>query len=317
MFGKRKIDASPLGVPLEDLLGLLQPTTIKAALQGNTLIAQHEHYTVRTEVVRPNEQGSDRIQAVVRIECDLPQPVTEVIKTPLIIEMNSFAALGAVCVTPDKQHEPYIGSRLTIFEVEAEQVWRNLHLPLLLSTIIYGAEPILGAMRRIFANQGAAQYEASAWTGADMKQVENYMSQRCVCTTGKLGLTAEFGLAAGAVSGLAGHKTALFQMMADQPHPDIGGGLFCLLQMPHELPDQERLQEVCVILNQMEMAAADLVPHFGAWCGGKAGNNPAYVSFLPNMLHKMIPGIGANAAIWAMARAKWANAALAQLGHRA
>jgi hypothetical protein len=316
MFGKRKIDTSPLGVPLGDLLPLLQPTTIKAALQGSTLIARHEHYTVRTEVVRPNEQGSDPIQAVVRIECDLPQPVAEVLKPPLIIEMNSFAALGAVCVKPDK-HKPYIGSRLTIFEIEADQVWRDLHLPLLLSAIIYGAEPILGAMRRMFANQGTASRETSAWTGGDIKRIENYLSQRCVCTTGKLGLTAEFGLAAGAVSAFAGHKTALFRMMADQPHPDIGGGLFCLLQMPHELPDQERLREVCMTLNQMEMAAADLVPHFGAWCGGKAGNNPAYVSFLPNLLHGVIPGIGENAAIWAMARANWANAALAQLGHRA
>ena len=75
----------------------------------------------------------------------------------------------------------------------------------------------------------------------------------------------KFGLNEGAVSAVAGdHKTALFQLMADQPHPELGGGLFCLLQMPHQLQDERRLNQVCLQLNNMEMAAHDLPPHFGA-----------------------------------------------------
>lgn len=132
-----------------------------------------------------------------------------------------------------------------------------------------------------------------------------------------MGLTAEFGLADGAVSAAAGdHKTALFQEMADQPHPELGGGLFCLLQMPHQIADERRLQQICVQLNNMEMAAHDLPPHFGAWCEGKLGNNLAYVSFFPNSLHTA-SGIAVNAGFWAMNRAQWANVMLASMGIRA
>ena len=103
--------------------------------------------------------------------------------------------------------------------------------------------------------------------------------------------------------------------MADQPHPELGGGLFCLLQLPHQVSDEESLQKICMQLNKLEMAADDLPPHFGAWCPGKNGNNPSYISFLPNGLHSA-PGIAVNTAIWAMNRAKWANGKLAAMGVR-
>lgn len=63
----------------------------------------------------------------------------------------------------------------------------------------------------------------------------------------------------------------------------------------------------------MEMAAHDLPPHFGACCPGRLGNNPAYVSFLPNALYSA-PGIAVNASLWAMNRAQWASAMLAAMG---
>jgi hypothetical protein len=65
----------------------------------------------------------------------------------------------------------------------------------------------------------------------------------------------------------------------------------------------------------MEMAASDLPPHFGAWCQGNLDNNPAYVSFYPNVVHG-IGGIALNASMWAQPRAEWADAALASLGVR-
>jgi hypothetical protein len=82
--------------------------------------------------------------------------------------------------------------------------------------------------------------------------------------------------------------------------------------MPHQIRDKERLNWVCLQLNNMEMAARDLPPHFGAWCPGKLGNNPAYVTFLPNALHSA-SGIAINVALWAMNRAEYANAMLASL----
>jgi hypothetical protein len=76
--------------------------------------------------------------------------------------------------------------------------------------------------------------------------------------------------------------------------------------MPHRLQDERRLRELCERLNNMEMAAGDLPPHFGAWCEGSVGQNPTYVSFFPNPLHA-VSGIALNAAYWAANRAHWAN----------
>ena len=89
----------------------------------------------------------------------------------------------------------FVGSRLTIYE--AEDAWRTLHLPLILFTIIGGAEAILGGMRRTFSNEGdtdgaikifklnQAEFPnsetanaslASAFTvGGDMNKLENIL----------------------------------------------------------------------------------------------------------------------------------------------
>ena len=316
MFWNKKSDPNPLGVPLGDLMLMLQPTSIKASIEGNALIARHEHYKIRIEVVPPENRESENgpIRAVVRMITELPKPLLELFKgkdAETTATFNSFAALGAL--TSDRGNI-YIGSRLTIYE--QEDAWKSLHLPLLMMATICGSEAILGGIRRTFTNEGQRGGE-SQWTESDFASVEGYLSRLSVCTTGGLGLTAEFGLTKDAVSAVAGdHKTALFQLIGDQPHPELGGGLFCLLQLPHQAQDQKRLRQVCLQLNSMEMAAHDLPPHFGAWCEGRLGNNPAYVSFFPNALHSAL-GIAVNAGIWALNRAQWANAMLASLGVRA
>ena len=111
------------------------------------------------------------------------------------------------------------------------------------------------------------------------------------------------------------HKTALFQLFANQPHPEVGGGLFAILQLPHRLPSAQRVQELCAQLNLLEMAATDSPPHFGAWCPGRTSQNIAYVSFLPNPLHAT-DDIAMNVTMRAMHRATWANGKLAEMGVR-
>lgn len=309
MFWNKKNTNNNLGVPLSDLELMLKPTSIKTKLKGNTLTAQHEHYTTRIEVLPPDNQtsGDEPIRAVVRVVTELPEPFVALIQgqeADATAAYNSFAALGALYTD---QGNVYIGSRLTIYDVE--DAWSTLHLPLLMITAISGAEATLGALRRTLTNEGH-RGGASEWSEHDFAQVANLLSRGCVCTTSGLGLTAEFGLGGGEVSAARGdHHTALFTMTADQPHPELGGGLFCLLQMPHQLDDVQQLKKLCLQLNSMEMAARDLPPHFGAWCPGKSGNNPAYVSFLPNPLHE-VTGIASNTAAWAMSRARWANAQL-------
>ncbi len=245
---------------------------------------------------------------------ELPAPILGMFRgreSSATAAFNALAALGALYQDGQTVR---IGSRLTIYE--AEDAWGTLHLPLLAFTTICGSEAILGGLRRTLTSE-KPRGGASHWTERDMTHVESYLSKLCVCTTGGRGLTAEFGLADGPGSAIAGdHKTALFQLMADQPHPELGGGLFCLLQMPHQVRDEDRLAKICLQLNQMEMAAHDLPLHFGSWCPGRLGNNPAYVTFLPNALHSA-SGIAVNTGFWAMNRAQWANAMLASLGVRA
>ena len=104
-------------------------------------------------------------------------------------------------------------------------------------------------------------------------------------------------------------------MKADQSHPEMGSGLFCLLNMPHEIPNKEKLDKVLAELNRLEMQGNDLPPHFGAWCRGVRDNNPAYVSFLPNVLHGT-NGIAVNMSFWAMNRAQMADVMLGAMGIR-
>ena len=54
MFWKKKSDPNPLGVPLGDLALMLSTGTIKASIDGNALLAKHDHYTTRVEVVPPD-----------------------------------------------------------------------------------------------------------------------------------------------------------------------------------------------------------------------------------------------------------------------
>ena len=316
MLLNNKSDTHPFGVPLTELLLMLQPTSLKVSLRGNVLTARHDHFTTRVEAVAPENRESENglIQAVVRIVTELPAPMQGMLRgneADGCAAFNAFAALGAVYVDEGKA---YVGSRLTIYE--AEDAWRSLQLPLLMFTTIGATDAVLGGLRRAMTGEQGGE-GASRWTERDFEQAERYLSRLCVCTTGGLGLTAEFGLSEGAVSAAAGdHKTALFRLLADQPHPELGGGLFSLLELPHQVADSARLGQVCLQLNRMEMAAHDLPPHFGAWCPGRLGNNPAYVSFLPNSMRD-ISGVAVNLGFWAMNRAQWASAMLPALGVRA
>jgi len=105
----------------------------------------------------------------------------------------------------------------------------------------------------------------------------------------------------------------LFEMSCKQPHPELGGGLLCLLHLPHHILDEARLHQVCEELNNRELEAADQPPHFGAWCPGRVAHGLAHVTFLPNALHR-VEGIAANVAIWAMHRSHWADQLLATMG---
>jgi hypothetical protein len=310
-FFKKNPEPRPLGVPLDDLRTAINQTNLKTSREGNSLIVQNANLITRIDVVPPanRECGGATIEAVVQIKTQLPKEIVGAFLSDLRLvgTINAVATLGAVTVEKDRC---FIGSRLTIYE--QENAW-NLHFALLLFTIIGAADSFLGSIRRVFNNEEPLR-GGSAWTQQDLSLVESSLSKICVCTTGGLGLTSEFSLRNGATTALYGdHHTALWRILADQPHPALGGGLFCLLELPHRIVDESRIGPILNQLNQMEMAPHDLPPHFGAWCPGHLGNNLAYVAFFPNVMHE-VEGIALNASIWALHRAEWANATLTSLG---
>ena len=308
----KKTNPSPRGFLLKDLEDALATTTLKVTKNGDTLIVQHEQLTTRVEVIPPANPESENgpISAVITIKTPLSEQVTDILNQPgSISNFNSMASLGAVT---EENGQCFIGSRLTVYE--GEDAW-NIQFPLILFSIIGGVDSILGAIGRMFTNE-PPQRGATEWTEVDFEFVQSQLSNICFCNAGGMGLSAEFGLKSDAVSAIAGHhETALWQIMGEQPHPELGGGLFCLLQLPYEIADENKLHRVINELNRMEMAPNDLPPHFGAWCQGNSGNNPAYVSFLPNALHG-VDGIALNVSIWAMHRAQWADAMMVMLGAR-
>ena len=309
----RKPSPTPRGVPLGELEMALKPTTLKTSREGDTLLVRHESAVTRVEVSAPEtaETVDGVISAIVTIRTELPAELSSLFTKPALVSMiNSMATLGAV--TEDKGRY-FVGSRLTVHE--GEDAW-NVQFGLILMSVIAGTDTILGAMHKTLTQAAPRKAEPSAWTEEDFAFAESYLSRACVCTTGGLGLTAEFGIRAGEVSAASGdHYTALWEMKADQPHPEMGSGLFCLLNMPHEIADAEELDEVLAELNRLEMQGNDLPPHFGAWCRGVRETNPAYVSFLPNALHRT-NGIALNMSIWAMHRAQLADVMLATMGIR-
>lgn len=303
-------DPSPRGVPLGDLEAALSLTNLKPRRRGDSLIIQNDKLTTVVSVLKPPNEETENgpISAVVTVETKLNSEFGKVFSKPTLISaINTQASLGAVT---QRGKDFLIESRLTVYE--GDDAW-GIQFPLLLFTIIASVDSVLGAVRRMLGNE-PRKYGPSEWEAADFEQAKNHLSKVCVCTTGPTGFTAEFGLRRDAISAANGdHETALWQMKSDEPHPELGGGLFCILQMPHQIENDERLHKVIQELNKMEMTPHDLPPHFGAWCIGLRGNNPAYVSFLPNVLHQK-KGIAVNVSIWALHRANWANSMLISMG---
>lgn len=297
---------------LDELTVLLAGTSLKTSRKRDALVVRNEDFLTRVEIVAPEIDDSPigPIKCVVQISSDLPEDMARIIieDRKLAALMNRMASLGALTFDGDRV---FVGSRLTIFE--SYDAW-NIQAPLILEAIISARDSMLSATGKVLAGD-KSEIQECAWQNKDFKQIEIILSDQCVCTSGELGFTAEFGLRPEEVSATAGNNgTALWRIEGDVPHPALGGGLFSMLQLPHRVADRSHLAEALRQLNQLEMQAHPLPPHFGAWCVGKIGGNPAYVSFLTNALHDAAPGIAVNVTTWASARAQWANITLASMG---
>jgi hypothetical protein len=303
----------PYGVPLDRLEVALKAGHMVTERDGNTLIGRQDEITTRISVDQPTDRKTEdgSIRAVITIRTELPTELASSIAKPIFIDgINRMTTIGALMI---ENKRLVIGSRITLYE--GEDAW-DLQALLVISAALSSAQSMLGAIHWALTKERRTDDcdIASRWSDQDMEEVRGHLAQVSVCSAGKGGLTAEFGLHDGSISAVLGNQdTALWRLITDQPHPQAGGGLFCLLEMPHQANDPAHLGLIVERLNAMEMAPLDLPPHIGAWCAGTLGNNPAYVTFLPNFLHDK-SGIAVNVSVWAAVRAKWANAMLAYLG---
>jgi len=313
MFWNTKPDPQPFGVPLDRLEIALKAGHVTTERDGNTLIGRQDGITTRISVDQPKDRKTEEgaIRAVVTIRIELPSEFSSFIAKPKFVDdLNRMTTIGALMIEAKRL---LIGSRITLHY--GEDAW-DLQALLIVSAALSSAQSMLGAVHWALTKERRADDSnmESSWSDQDLDEVRGYLSHISVCTAGNRGLTAEFGLHDGSISAVLGNQdTALWRLVTDQPHPQAGGGLFCLLEMPHQAFDPAHLGLIVERLNAMEMAPLDLPPHIGAWCTGTLGNNPAYVTFLPNFLHDRA-GIAVNVSVWAAGRAQWANAMLASLG---
>ena len=235
---KRRPNLRPLVPPLDLVLAVLSTTDLSAKQEGDSVVIGHASLTSRIDVVPPTNRESENlpIRLVVRVKTELPEEFGAMFAKPeMTAAINGMATLGALTV---ESGQTFVGSRLSIYE-DAENLL-DLHVGLIVSAAVGATDSLLGAVRRTVTGEGGKEQE-SAWSADDMDEVRKFLSLKCVCTTGGRGLTAEFPLRDGVVSSVMGDRhTALWQLAADHAHPEMGGGLFCLLEMPHQVKDEQR-----------------------------------------------------------------------------
>ena len=300
----------PFGVPLGKINELLKSTSLESKLIEDGLEVFYQNLTAKVIVEEPpvKEAPDTNLSAITTIKTYLPEQFTDFLSKPEArVAMNNMATFASIT---EDDNGIFLGSRLTTYE--NEQGW-DIYFPLLLFSIISTNEVFNHCLKIISGNDKPLK-TASEWTEADFDLTKSYLDKICVCTTGGPGLTAEFGIDPRATTAIKGDQTALWRMLANEPHISLGGGLFCILEMPFGY-ERQQLFEVINNLNKSEMLPHDLPPHFGAWTIGNRKNNPAYITFLPNVLHDQAKNIQVNMSMWAYQRVQTAYATLLSHGY--
>ncbi len=199
-------------------------------------------------------------------------------------------------------------SRLSCFE-DDDEAWR-LYVPMIVFAAMYQSDTFVKFLAQQLIKSDADPesvfakvVEPSRWGAADFELTQVQLDKFGVFANGgEGGLTAEFPWDAGAVSSMdwlasggERKRTSLLTLTTTESHPCLGNGLFCRLVLPISYSFEEAA-EVVHCLNQLELAAIDAPPFFGAWCVCPSSGMPTFVCFWPNMLYA--PGTSTNIAVW-------------------
>jgi hypothetical protein len=299
----------PLGVPLHEVEEILRESNFDVLRDGNTLVLRRYNPVIGEPLVtriavmppEPKDAKSGTVKAVVRVFTLLPNAYGECFDAEMLCFVNRHAGLGAVTVTKEAS---FIGSRFT---VHADNEDWDEQCPLIAASAAT-AQVAITTVRRVL-NKEPTLPAASAWTLADFEQVTAALGENCATTCAPDRMTAEFPLkpqgplSAFAAESPADDMTAFWELLTTPPHIELGGGLFCMLQLPQRFPQSQSRHPAVNLLNISEMSSGVLPPHIGAWCEGRFGDNFAYVSYLPNVLHAL-PGIAIHVSRWAQRRAE-------------
>jgi hypothetical protein len=176
-------------------------------------------------------------------------------------------------------------------------------------------DDILNVPAQALAPAGAGP---SKFAGHLMERVtgpDSPLSRLSVLTTGDAnGLTAEFpyGGDRSAIELAANKlalpsKTALLQVMTDQPHPQLGSGALITLRLPFKIADggKDGAADYANVLNFLEGTTDTRTTLLGAWCADpNAPESVAFVSFVPSALANQ--GVLENLCIYNAFRTQWA-----------
>jgi hypothetical protein len=284
-------------ITLETIDALLKSANVVTRMEGNSLVFKGFIGETRIEISPSGFRTADGLEVseIIRMESVLEKmPVTW--NDGLLCTANMAASNGALTVDPDGKLG--IRSRMSLFSGEPREVL-DLYVGIVfLGSMIYTngvqasivdawhlpiskAEPLPDSVRD------------GVWAPASFERTLSMMRKAGVFANGDgSGLTAEFPWDPGAFSALETlfgkrrKRTSLLRMECME-HPNLGKGLFCRLDLPLDLKDDEAFR-LAIELNRMEFGAADCPPFLGAWTSKPGQGRPTFVSFWPNCFAKVI-----------------------------
>jgi CheY-like chemotaxis protein len=299
-------------ISLETIDALLKSANVVTRMEQNSLMFKGFIGETRVEISPSGFRTPDGLEVseIIRMESVLEKmPVTW--NDGLLCAVNMAASNGALTVDSDGKLR--IRSRMSLFSGEPREV-----LDVYVGIIFLGSMIHTNAVQASIVDAWHLPISKAeplpdsdldgVWGAASFERTLSMMRKAGIFANGgdALGLTAEFPWDPGAFSavetliGKRRKRTSLLRMECME-HPNLGKGLFCRLDLPLDLKDDEAFR-LAIELNKMEFTAADWPPFLGAWTSKPGSGRPTFVSFWPNCFAKII-----NLelmATWLAARAK-------------
>jgi CheY-like chemotaxis protein len=299
-------------ISLETIDALLKSANVVTRMEQNSLMFKGFIGETRVEISPSGFRTPDGLEVseIIRMESVLEKmPVTW--NDGLLCAVNMAASNGALTVDSDGKLR--IRSRMSLFWGEPREV-----LDVYVGIIFLGSMIHTNAVQASIVDAWHLPISKAeplpdsdldgVWGAASFERTLSMMRKAGIFANGgdALGLTAEFPWDPGAFSavetliGKRRKRTSLLRMECME-HPNLGKGLFCRLDLPLDLKDDEAFR-LAIELNKMEFTAADWPPFLGAWTSKPGSGRPTFVSFWPNCFAKII-----NLelmATWLAARAK-------------